>query len=126
MSSRLIFHMCKQSDWRVAQSSGLYAGSGDDLRDGFLHFSTSEQVAESAAKHRAGVTDLLLLTVDPDDLGDALKWEPSRGGQLFPHLYGTLEVAKVMSAEPLPLGDDGFHKFPAAIPPWRPKSGGET
>lgn len=125
MSNHLIFHMCKQEDWQAAQSSGLYAGSGDDVRDGFLHFSTAEQVAESAAKHRSGVRDLLLLAVNPDALGEALKWEPSRGGQLFPHLYGSLDVTKVVSAEPLPLGEDGLHVFPSEVPPWHSEDSGE-
>jgi uncharacterized protein (DUF952 family) len=120
MSNRLIFHMCKRSDWQSAQTAGQYPGSGDDLADGFMHFSTAEQLAESAARHRAGVTDLLLITVDADDLGDALKWEPSRGGQLFPHLYGALEVSNVISADELPLDEDGLHIFPDSIPPWRP------
>lgn len=112
--------MCKRSDWQVAQQDGFYQGSGDDLRDGFMHFSTAEQLAESAAKHRAGITGLLLIAIDPDDLGEALKWEPSRGDQLFPHLYGVLDVSKVASVEELPLGEDGLHVFPGIIPPWRP------
>ncbi len=120
MANRLIFHMCKRSDWQAAQGSGLYQGSGDDLADGFMHFSTAEQLAQSAALHRAGVSDLLLVAVDPDAVGPSLKWESARGGQLFPHLYGGLETAKVNSARELPLGEDGFHVFPDDIPPWRP------
>ncbi|MBT4935128.1 MAG: DUF952 domain-containing protein [Rhodospirillaceae bacterium] len=120
MSEQLIFHMCKRHDWQAAQGAGQYVGSGDDLADGFMHFSTAEQVAESAGLHRNGVTDLLLIAVDADRLGPALKWESSRGGQLFPHLYGGLDVSKVISARELPLGDDGLHVFPEGIPPWRP------
>ena len=104
-----------------AQDSGFYVGSGDDLSDGFMHFSTADQLAESAARHRAGVADLLLIENDPDDLGTSLKWEPSRGGQLFPHLYGTLEVARVVNAEPLSLDKEGYHIFPEGIAPWHPE-----
>ena len=121
MSDRLIYHMCKHDDWRAALEIGLYRGSGDDLADGFMHFSTAEQLAESAAKHRAGVADLLLIAVDSASLGPALKWESSRGGQLFPHLYGELDVSRVISALELPLSDDGYHIFPDDIPAWRPK-----
>lgn len=117
MSNRLIFHMCKRSDWQAAQKGGLYHGSGDDIADGFMHFSTAEQLAESAARHRKGVTGLILIAIDPEVLGDALKWEPSRGGQLFPHLYGALDVSKVARTDDLPLGDDGYHVFPDDIPP---------
>ncbi len=111
-----IYHMAASADWRAAEAAGHYGGSGDDLRDGFIHFSTAAQVAESAAKHRKGRTDLLLIAVREEALagqpGCTLKWEPSRGGQLFPHLYGPLPVACVHSATPLPLGADGHHRFP--------------
>jgi len=121
MSEQLIYNMCMRHDWQEAQVGGLYRGSRDDLRDGFMHFSSAEQVAESAARHRAGVVDLLLITVAAENLGAALKWEVSRGGQLFPHLYGGLDVSKVISAHDLPLGEDGYHIFPEGIPPWRPE-----
>ncbi len=84
MSDQLIFHMCKSSLWQAVQQGGLYRGSGDDIADGFIHFSTADQLVESVARHRAGITGLLLIAVNPDDLGKALKWEPSRRGQLFP------------------------------------------
>jgi uncharacterized protein (DUF952 family) len=115
--------MCKRHDWQKAEKSGFYQGSVDDLADGFLHFSTAQQVAESAARHRAKVPDLLLITVDANDLGLSLKWEPSRSDQLFPHLYGSLVVAKTISVCDLPLGEDGFHQFPDDIPIWRPAGG---
>ena len=83
-----------------------------DRRDGFIHFSNAAQVAETAAKHFAGQGDLLLVCVDAKRLGDRLKWEPSRGGALFPHLYGDLDLAAVTRVEPLPLGPDGRHVFP--------------
>ena len=79
---------------------------------GVVHFSAADQVAETAAKHFAGIRDLLLVRVDLQKLGDALKWEPSRGGDLFPHLYGPLELAAVVHVDPLPLGPDGAHQFP--------------
>ncbi len=81
-----------------------------------MHFSTREQVAESAARHRVGVSDLLLIGVDPDDLGDNLKWETSRAGQPFPHLYGALAIESVVRVVDLPQGEDGHHLFPDDIP----------
>lgn len=109
----LIFHVCKRVDWEAAQGpAGPYRGSADDLRDGFIHFSSAEQLEASVAKHRAGQDGLLLLAVDPEHLGDALKWEPSRGGALFPHLYGPLAADAVVWARDLPLGADGRHVFP--------------
>lgn len=123
MFKELIFHMCKRDDWQAAQVTGKYVGSDDDLVDGFMHFSTAKQVAESAGLHRRGVTDLLLISVATEGLGTRLKWEPSRGGQLFPHLYGGLDISKVVTTYDLPLGDDGLHVFPEGIPTWRPKDG---
>lgn len=91
---------------------GSYGGSSQDQADGFIHFSGQAQLVESVAKHRAGQGGLVLLTVDAEALGDALKWEPSRGGLLFPHLYGSLPVAAVRQNDDLPLGPDGKHIFP--------------
>ncbi len=105
--------MAHAAAWRAALTSGApYAGSPDDIRDGFIHFSTAAQIKVSAARHRAGQKDLLLLTVDAKSLGAALRWESSRGDDLFPHLYGSLSPAKVIKVEPLPLGPDGLHIFP--------------
>ncbi len=113
----LIYTMVRAADWAEAEREGAYRGSADDRRDGFLHFSTAAQLRASAAKHRAGERDLLLVAVDPAVLGDALRWEPagSRAG-LFPHLHGVLPVAAVHSVVPLPLGEDGLHRFPPGIP----------
>ncbi|MBB3263224.1 uncharacterized protein (DUF952 family) [Azospirillum sp. OGB3] len=115
MTERIIFHMCRAAEWDQARAAGVYHGSSQDAADGFIHFSTGAQVEESAAKHRAGQDGLVLLTVDGAALGDALRWEPSRGGQLFPHLYGPLPSAAVLRADPLPLGPDGRHLFPATF-----------
>jgi uncharacterized protein (DUF952 family) len=98
--------------WREAEASGVFHGSPVDLADGFIHFSSAAQVEETAAKHFAGQQDLLLVRVDADTLGPALKWEPSRGGALFPHFYGALALESVRSTEPLPLGENGLHRFP--------------
>src|SRR5215831_4129224 len=98
--------------WREAERTGTFRGSPVDLKDGFIHFSTAHQVAETAAKHFAGERDLLLLHIDAERLGAPLKWEPSRGGALFPHLYGALDLAAVVRVDPLPLAADGRHRFP--------------
>ncbi|MPY68559.1 MAG: DUF952 domain-containing protein [Alphaproteobacteria bacterium] len=115
MTGKRIFHICREDEWQAAKAAGVYRGSSQDRADGFIHFSGADQVVESAAKHRAGQSGLVLLTVDADALGAALKWEASRGGALFPHLYGELPVAAVLRAGPLPLGDDGRHVFPAPV-----------
>ena len=115
----LIYTMVRAADWRQAEAEGAYRGSADDRRDGFLHFSGAGQLRASAAKHRAGEPDLLLVAVESASLGDALVWEPAKGGSragLFPHLYGALPVAAVAGVTPLPLGPDGRHVFPAEIP----------
>jgi uncharacterized protein (DUF952 family) len=112
MTQPLIYHMCRAAEWQAAEASGAYPGSSQDEADGFIHFSTASQIVASAARHRAGQRDLVLLAVDPAPLGAALRWERSRGGELFPHLYGTLPVAAVRRVSPLPLGADGRHVFP--------------
>ncbi len=108
----VIYHLARDAEWRDAERAGRYAGTADDRRDGFLHFSTAEQVAESAARHRRGESGIRLVAVDAARLGDALRWEPSRGGALFPHLYGELPLASVLWTALLPLGSDGLHRFP--------------
>lgn len=116
---RIIYTLVRAADWAEAERAGRYGGSDDDRRDGFLHFSTADQVRASAAKHRAGVPDLLLVAVDAAALGAALRFEPAAGGRrpgLFPHLYGPLPLSAVVSVTPLPLGADGLHRFPEAIP----------
>lgn len=110
-----IFHMADGAVWAAAQTSGIYSGTADDRRDGFIHFSTAMQLRESAAKHRAGRTGLFLLKVAAENLGERLKWEPARGGQLFPHLHGPLLVEAVSGIHDLPVGPDGHHVFPPGI-----------
>ena len=108
----LIFHMCRKDEWEDARSRGAYAGSSQDRQDGFIHFSTAEQLPGSVRKHRAGQPDIVLLAVDPAQLGDALRWEPSRGAALFPHLYSPLPVSAVRWTKDLSLGADGIHILP--------------
>jgi len=110
-----IYKICTAAEWRTAERAGVYRGSAVDRRDGFIHFSTAEQAIETAAKHFAGQHDLVLVTVDAEALGERLKWEPSRGGALFPHVYGDLALAAVRKVEPLPLGAVGRHRFPAGL-----------
>ncbi|MBR0650461.1 DUF952 domain-containing protein [Roseomonas terrae] len=110
-----IYTLVREADWRAAEAAGAYAGSADDRRDGFLHFSTAGQVRASAAKHRAGIADLLLVEAEAAVLGEALRWEPAAGGSrpgLFPHLYAPLPLSTVRRVVALPLGADGSHVFP--------------
>ena len=112
----LVYKICPRALWREAEEAGRFTGAPVDHADGFIHFSTAEQVAGTAARHFADVPDLLLVAVEADDLGSRLRFEPSRGGALFPHLYGELPVSAVRSVVDLPLGEDGRHVFPAGIP----------
>jgi uncharacterized protein (DUF952 family) len=116
MNGGPIYHICTRAEWRAAQAEGIYRGSSQDAADGFIHFSSRDQVRTSAHKHRRGQAGLVLLTVDTANLGPVLKWEASRGGRLFPHLYGALPCAAVVRADDLPLGEDGLHVFPAGFP----------
>jgi len=110
--SEVIYHICPAEAWAAAVAAGRYDGTEDDRRDGFIHFSTAGQVRESAGRHRAGQAGLVLVAVDAGRLGDRLRWEPSRGGALFPHLYGKLSPDEASMVVPLPLGPDGEHAFP--------------
>jgi len=111
-SMTTIYKICTASEWREAERAGAYRGSAADRTDGFIHFSTAEQATETASKWFAGQRDLVLVAVDGDALGGQLKWEPSRGGALFPHLYGDLELSAVLRVDPLPLDASGRHVFP--------------
>ena len=98
----LIFKIEKAAHWRAAEERGVYTGAPVDHADGFIHFSAADQVSATLTKHFAGQTDLCLIAVIVDALGDALKWEVSRGGAPFPHLYGDLAVASVVGVRPIP------------------------
>lgn len=110
-----IYKICTAAEWREAERAGVYRGSAVDHRDGFIHFSTAEQAIETARKHFAGQRDLVLVSVEADALGDSLRFEASRGGALFPHLYGELYLAAVLRVVPLPLDASGQHVFPAPL-----------
>jgi len=107
----LIFKIVGAEEWRAAEALGVFAGAAVDRADGYIHFSTAAQAPETAAKWFGGRCDLVLAAVDADALGPALRWEPSRGGALFPHLYGALALDAVVWTRLLPLGDEGRHLF---------------
>jgi len=111
----IVYKICPRGLWREAEAAGRFAGAPVDLADGFIHFSTAGQVAETAARHFSGQSDLVLIAVEAGALGEALRFEPSRGGDLFPHLYGDLPLSAVRSVVELPLGPDGRHGFPVAV-----------
>lgn len=108
----LICKILRADEWAALQRLGETDGAPVDLADGYIHFSTPAQVAETARRHFAGESGLMLALVKADTLGPALRWEPSRGGDLFPHLYAPLRLADVARALPLPLGPDGNHLIP--------------
>lgn len=112
----LVYKICPRSLWNEAERLGRFDGAPVDLADGFIHFSTADQVRETARRHFAGQEDLVLVAVDAEALGTPLVWEPSRGGALFPHLYAPMALTAVREVAPLPLGDDGAHRFPDAVP----------
>lgn len=109
-----IYKIFRRAEWDAFRDAGETRGAPVDLADGFIHFSTAGQVVETAAKHFASESDLVLVAVDPDALGADLKWEPSRGGALFPHLYRKLRLAEVIWDKSLPLGATG-HIFPEGL-----------
>ncbi|MBX3578599.1 MAG: DUF952 domain-containing protein [Rhizobiaceae bacterium] len=108
-----IYKIVPRDLWEASEAAGRFVGAGIDLVDGYIHFSTAAQVKETARRHFADQADLLLVAVDPAALGDRLRFEPSRGGDLFPHLYAELPMSAVLRVEPLPLDADGVHIFPA-------------
>jgi uncharacterized protein (DUF952 family) len=113
---RRIYKICPASAWREAERQGVYRGSAVDLRDGFVHFSTASQLAETVAKHFFGQTGLFLIAVDADALGETLRWEPSRNEELFPHLYGELDLGAVTDVLELRTRPDGTHEIPELVP----------
>jgi len=110
----MIYKILDGEEWRRAQRAGVFEGSAIDRQDGYIHFSTFAQVAETAARHFAGAENLVLLSVDDLEIADALRWEPSRGGALFPHLYAPLPVSAVVRVDVLPW-DGARHIFPAGL-----------
>lgn len=107
----LIYKIFRADEWAALQANGETAGAPIDITDGYVHTSTAEQAKETAAKHFAGEDGLVLLALESDSFGDELKWEPSRGGQLFPHIYRNLRMTDIIWQKPLPLVD-GTHQFP--------------
>ncbi len=108
----LIYKICTKDEWARAAREQVYAGSGKDKEDGFIHFSTAEQIPGTLARYFAGADDLLLAAVDPDLLGNALNYEPSRDGTLFPHLYAALPIASVEWVKPIPRNPNGSFAIP--------------
>jgi uncharacterized protein (DUF952 family) len=111
-----IYKVLSRAALAEAKAKGRFEGS-DDARDGFIHLSSADQLEGTLAKHYAGQKDLVLLAVDSESLGERLQWEPSRGGAVFPHLYGPLDLKALLWDEPLELGADGRHRLPARVRP---------
>ncbi len=122
MQVKTVYKLMTAGEWDAARAEGVYRGSAQDQRDGFIHLSTASQVAETARRYFSGVPDLILLAIDTDMIenlhaagqseGSSLRWEPSRGGDFFPHLYALLPSVAVQSATPAPLADDGTPIIP--------------
>lgn len=110
----LIFKILRTDEWQALRAQGETTGAPIDVADGYIHISTAQQVAETAAKHFAGADGLFLVALETDALGEALEWEVSRGDALFPHLYRKLTMSDVVWAQPLPL-ENGVHQFPAGL-----------
>ncbi|WP_337187389.1 DUF952 domain-containing protein [Phenylobacterium sp.] len=102
-----VYKILPRAEWAAAQAAGRFTGSAVDRQDGYIHFSTAAQAQETARRHFAGQADLVVLEVEAEDLGADLRWEASRGGDLFPHLYGALAAARVLAVHEAPLDDDG-------------------
>ncbi|MBN9022475.1 MAG: DUF952 domain-containing protein [Rhizobiales bacterium] len=112
----VIYKIATRALWREAEAAGVFTGAPVDLADGYIHFSTAAQVRETARRHFADAEDLVIAAIDADRLGADLRHEPSRGGDLFPHLYAPLTLDAVLWVKPLPRGTDGAHVFPDAVP----------
>ncbi|TYO88844.1 DUF952 domain-containing protein [Oceanicella actignis] len=116
MTAGVIYKILRAEEWARLEAEGAFEGAPVDLADGYIHFSTAAQAPETARRHFAGAQGLVLAACDAAALGEALRWEPARGGDLFPHLYAPLPRAAVIWARPLPLGPDGAHRFPPEFP----------
>ena len=108
-----IYKICPGAIWRAAEREGVFHGFGIDEVDGFVHLSSHAQVRDTAARFFAGEKDLMLVAIDSRRLGEALKWEETRSGDTFPHLYDAIDLSAVVWVKPLPLGANGQHRFPA-------------
>ena len=115
MAELFAYKILTRDQWEAFRADGVFEGAPVDLADGYIHLSAKSQTAETVAKHFAGQDDLILAMVDLAALGGKVKWEPSRGGQLFPHLYGPLPMSAVVTKAVLRLGSDGKHSFPAGF-----------
>jgi Uncharacterized protein conserved in bacteria len=116
MMTDIVYKIVPETLWRQAKETGVFEGAEIDLKDGYIHLSTGTQAKETARLHFAGVTGLILVALNVHALGDALKFEPSRGGDLFPHLYAPLSLKAVLWEMPLLVGVDGEHAFPEKMP----------
>jgi uncharacterized protein (DUF952 family) len=110
----VLYKIMSKQEWETAQAQGIYEGSEVDRKDGFIHLSAAHQVRATAQKHFSGKADLVLVSVAQENLGPSLKWEASRGGDLFPHIYGPLQLHAIGDAVPLPLVS-GIHQFPEGL-----------
>ena len=115
IEDRVVYKLCTATEWAAAVRAGRYYGSAHDTRDGFIHFSTARQLPETARKHFRGQGDLVLVAVSAGPLGSALRWEPSRGGELFPHLYGDLDVSAALWVKPIALNAEGVPRVPGDL-----------
>lgn len=115
MGRTLIYKIVPRTDWEAAENDGVFNGAPVDLSDGFIHFSTAPQLAETARRHFCGQRGLVVVAFDADGFGERLKWEPSRGGDLFPHLYGALDPGCALWREPMPLDEEGVPMVPERI-----------
>ena len=111
----VLYKIMPRQEWEEAQAQGIYRGSEVDIKDGFIHLSAARQVRATAQKHFSGQADLVLLSLREENLGQSLKWEASRGGDLFPHIYGALQLTAITDVYPLPLVK-GTHQFPGNLP----------
>ena len=112
MKIKTIYKICSKKEWQVACTNKRFEGAEIDVRDGYIHFSTAAQVKETARLHFSGLEDLVLVAVETKMLEPDLKWEVSRGGNFFPHLFAALDVEAVKSVTELPVAEDGLHIFP--------------
>jgi uncharacterized protein (DUF952 family) len=115
-SMSIIYKICPAPLWRAAEAAGILTGLPIDREDGYIHFSTAGQLGETLRLHFAGAEGLVVAAVDTERLSGDLRWEPSRGGDLFPHLYGPLPVSAAVWVKPLLLGADGRHILPDPLP----------